>query len=136
MPDKPTTAAGYRSEHVQLVRATCLYVATKLGDLMDELVVVGGLVPSLIIDQATLPQDTDPHVGTMDLDVGLTARSRSGCEAPAFHRTRTTRGAPRASAGRSRVQAGWLDQVQPVRGVPGAFLGTRVQAKVAGCFRY
>jgi hypothetical protein len=27
------------------VRATCLYVATKLGDLMDELVVVGGLVP-------------------------------------------------------------------------------------------
>lgn len=72
MPDKPTTAAGYRSEHVQLVRATCLYVATKLGDLMDELVVVGGLVPSLIIDQASLPEGTEPHVGTMDLDVGLT----------------------------------------------------------------
>ena len=25
MPDKPTTAAGYKSEHVTLVRATCLY---------------------------------------------------------------------------------------------------------------
>ena len=44
MPDKPTTAAGYERSQVELVRATCLYVATKLGDLMDELVVVGGLV--------------------------------------------------------------------------------------------
>lgn len=71
MAEKPTTAAGYRSEHVALVRATCLYVATKLGDLMDDLVVVGGLVPSLLIDQGNLAEGTDPHVGTMDLDVGL-----------------------------------------------------------------
>jgi predicted nucleotidyltransferase len=38
---------------------------------MDELVVVGGLVPSLLIDQANLGQDVDPHVGTLDLDIGL-----------------------------------------------------------------
>ncbi len=44
MPDKPTTAAGYRGEHVELVRATCLYVATKLGDLSDDVVIIGGLV--------------------------------------------------------------------------------------------
>ena len=44
MSDKPTTAAGYKSEQIELVRATCLYVATKLGDIMDELVVIGGLV--------------------------------------------------------------------------------------------
>jgi hypothetical protein len=31
MPDKPTTAAGYKSEQVELVRTTCLYVATKLA---------------------------------------------------------------------------------------------------------
>lgn len=72
MPDKPTTAAGYKSEQVELVRATCLYVATKLGDLMDELVVIGGLVPSLLIKQDELPEGADAHVGTMDLDVGLT----------------------------------------------------------------
>jgi hypothetical protein len=48
MPDKPTTANGYRSEQVALVKPTCLYIATKLGDIMDELVVVGGLVPSLL----------------------------------------------------------------------------------------
>jgi len=71
MPDKPSFADGYRSEQVHLVRATCLYVATKLGDLMDDLVVVGGLVPSLLIGPSGLVRGIDPHVGTMDLDVGL-----------------------------------------------------------------
>jgi hypothetical protein len=71
MAEKPRRASEYRSEQVALVRATCLYVATKLGDMMDDLVIVGGLVPSLIIDQETLPADVAPHVGTMDLDVGL-----------------------------------------------------------------
>ena len=71
MPDKPSFADGYRSEQVDLVRATCLYVATKLGDLMDDLVVVGGLAPSLLIDPSGLVRGTDPHVGTLDLDVGL-----------------------------------------------------------------
>jgi hypothetical protein len=72
MPEKQTTAADYKSEQVELVRATCLYVATKLGDMMDDLVVVGGLVPSLLIKQDQLPEGTDAHAGTMDLDVGLT----------------------------------------------------------------
>jgi len=71
MAEKPTRAAGYTSQHVELVRATCLYVATKLGDLMDELVIVGGLAPSLLIDQVDLPDGADAHVGTIDLDVGL-----------------------------------------------------------------
>ncbi len=72
MADKPTTAAGYKSEQVELVRAACLYVATKLGDIMDELVVIGGLLSSLLIKQDELPEGTAAHVGTMDLDVGLT----------------------------------------------------------------
>lgn len=67
MRSKPKHASGYDSQQVALVRATCLYVATKLGDLMDQIVVVGGLVPSLIIDQ----ENAEPHVGTLDLDVGL-----------------------------------------------------------------
>lgn len=71
MTDKPGRASAYTSEQVGLVRATCLYVATRLGDLMDELVVVGGLVPSLLIDQGSLPEGTSAHAGTMDLDVGL-----------------------------------------------------------------
>jgi hypothetical protein len=71
MTVKPTTAAGYWPEQVARVRATCLYLATKLGDLMPEMVVVGGLVPALLIDQANLPTDVTPYVGTMDLDLGL-----------------------------------------------------------------
>jgi hypothetical protein len=67
---KPRTAAGYEHAQVERVRATCLYVATKLGDLLDELVVVGGLVPTLLIDQAR--PESEKHVGTMDLDVGMT----------------------------------------------------------------
>jgi hypothetical protein len=71
MADKPKRASEYKSEQVELVRSTCLYVATKLGDLMDEVVVVGGLVPTLLIDQGALPEGASAHVGTMDLDVGL-----------------------------------------------------------------
>lgn len=65
MADKPATASAYRSEHAALVRATCLYVATKLGDLMEELVVVGGLVPSLLVEQDKLPTGAQVHVGTI-----------------------------------------------------------------------
>lgn len=50
---------------------------SKLGDMMDDLVIVGGLVPSLLIDQEALPADVAPHVGTMDLDVGLTSSTSS-----------------------------------------------------------
>jgi len=71
MADKPKRASEYKSEQVELVRATCLYVATKLGNLMDDLVIIGGLVPSLIVEQTALPDGADAHVGTMDLDVGL-----------------------------------------------------------------
>jgi len=71
MPEKPKVAAGYPPDQVARVKATCLYLATKIGDLMDEIVVVGGLVPSLLIDQANLPDHVAPHVGTLDLDLGL-----------------------------------------------------------------
>lgn len=71
MDDKPTTAAEYSSEQLSLVRSTCLYLATKLGDLLDDVVVVGGLVPSLLIDQQGLTTETQAHVGTTDLDIGL-----------------------------------------------------------------
>ena len=74
MTDKPTTATGYEPDHTEFVRATCLYIATKLGDIMDELVVIGGLVPSLLIKQEDLPAEADSHVGTMDLDIGLTLK--------------------------------------------------------------
>jgi hypothetical protein len=71
MPEKPSSASDYAKENVERVRQTALYVATKLGDLLDHLVVVGGLVPSLLIPDESLPETEDVHVGTMDLDLGL-----------------------------------------------------------------
>ena len=71
MPEKPATAAGYSNAQLQRVRQTLLYVATKLGDMLDQLTVIGGLVPSLLVDPAALPGDAPPHVGTRDLDLGL-----------------------------------------------------------------
>jgi hypothetical protein len=71
MPEKPSFAHDYTKENVELVRQTCLYVSTKLGDLLDDLVIVGGLVPSLLIPDESIPAGEDVHIGTMDLDLGL-----------------------------------------------------------------
>jgi len=71
--DKPQTAAGYRAEETAQVIAACLTLAGALGDLADELCIVGGLVPSMIcntpVDPAAL--DEGAHIGTNDLDVAL-----------------------------------------------------------------
>ena len=71
MQSKPKNITGYESEQVELVLITCRYVSTILGDFMDEIVIVGGLVPLLIIEQSNLPEGVEPHAGTMDLDIGL-----------------------------------------------------------------
>jgi hypothetical protein len=57
MERKPTVAAGYSPAAVQLVHAASLYIATKLCDLRDDVVIVGGLVPSLIVPQSPLPAE-------------------------------------------------------------------------------
>ena len=73
MSDKPTTAAGYRREDTEQVVSACLTLAAALGDLADELCIVGGLVPSMIcnaeVDPSALQEGA--HVGTNDLDVAL-----------------------------------------------------------------
>jgi hypothetical protein len=71
MTSKPSTADGYGYQQLGVVRRTCLYVATKLGDLLDEIVVVGGLVPYLLVDQQDLPPGLERHEGTTDLDIGM-----------------------------------------------------------------
>ncbi|MXZ26199.1 MAG: hypothetical protein F4Y80_15350 [Caldilineaceae bacterium SB0665_bin_21] len=71
MNSKPSSRDGYDVEQLDRVRQTCIHMATKLGDLLDEIVVIGGLVPYLLIDQENLPSGLEPHAGTMDLDMGL-----------------------------------------------------------------
>lgn len=72
-PEKPRDRSGYRPEETLQVESACLSVAVTLGALMDDLCIVGGLVPSLIIDRALEEEggDNETHPGTNDLDVGL-----------------------------------------------------------------
>jgi hypothetical protein len=65
---KPPTADHYTPRDIALVRSACLTLATYLGSFLDDLVVVGGLVPNLLIAPG---ENRDPHVGTQDLDLGL-----------------------------------------------------------------
>ncbi len=93
-------AAAYSHAQLQRVQATCLYIATKLGDLLGDVIVVGGLVPSLIIDQKSLKSSASSHLGTLDLDLGLALallasaieRGVTGFVKPALRRTLTRRG--------------------------------------------
>lgn len=70
MEHKPKHTSGYQPESVRRVRQTLLIIASKLGDLMEDIVVVGGLVPYLLVEQEGLPAPRR-HVGTLDLDLGL-----------------------------------------------------------------
>lgn len=79
--DDLATVASYTPEGLDHVRTTCLTVATVLGDLMEEeITIVGGLVPSLIVDQENLPEGADAHPGTMDLDLALQLAVLEGSE--------------------------------------------------------
>ena len=73
MTDKPRHRSGYTSEETELVRSACLTVAVTLGAYLDDVVIIGGLVPSLLIDTqpAEPDEDDNAHPGTNDLDLGL-----------------------------------------------------------------
>ena len=69
--DRPADVSGYPPGQLELARATCLHVATLIGDLGDDVVVVGGLVPSLLCPEIALAGQHIAHPGTLDLDLGL-----------------------------------------------------------------
>jgi hypothetical protein len=65
------TIEDYGPEHTERVISTCLHIATVLGDLIDDLVVIGGIVPTLLIDQSGDNPEIEAHAGSMDLDLGF-----------------------------------------------------------------
>ncbi len=67
------TRDQYTPELTAKVRRACQLVALRLGYLMDDLVVVGGLVPTLLTlgGEIQLDDEAERHVGTTDLDIGL-----------------------------------------------------------------
>lgn len=70
MTRKPRLATEYAAHDIELVRAVTLTVARVLGSYLEELTVIGGLVPNLLVPQGDLAPETR-HVGTTDLDLVL-----------------------------------------------------------------
>jgi len=73
MNSKPKHRSGYSAPETDLVRSACLTIAVTLGGYLNEMVIVGGLVPTLLIDlkQGRVGDAEDLHAGTNDLDLGL-----------------------------------------------------------------
>ena len=64
------TSRDYSAEQVQAARSVLLELVRLLGEYRDDIVVVGGWVPQLI-----LPAGTPPHVGSIDVDLALNHRN-------------------------------------------------------------
>lgn len=72
VPERPRTASGYRPEWLEWARSLCLELATILGGFLEEdVTIVGGLVPPLLIPEDELGEGVEPHPGTMDVDAAL-----------------------------------------------------------------
>ncbi len=70
--EKPRHRSGYTLEETEQVRMVCLTVAVTLGAYLDDVCIVGGLVPPLLIDTVrTGGDEEDFHPGTNDLDIAL-----------------------------------------------------------------
>ena len=60
------TKGDYDALQVEGARSVMLELVRLLGEYRDDMVVVGGWVPALLI-----PQGTSPHVGSLDIDLAL-----------------------------------------------------------------
>jgi predicted nucleotidyltransferase len=69
--DKPRHRSGNSREETEQVETVCLTVIATLGAYVDDLCVVGGLVPVLLIDGELGLAEEDRHPGTNDFDVAL-----------------------------------------------------------------
>jgi hypothetical protein len=56
----------YGEREVNACKAVLLELVHLLGEIKDEMVIIGGWTPTFI-----LPQSDDPHVGSLDIDVAL-----------------------------------------------------------------
>ena len=69
--DERKTISEYSPEIYERVRQALLHVATVLGEWMEQVTLIGGIVPSLLIPTGELLDGMEPHPGTADLDLGL-----------------------------------------------------------------
>lgn len=66
MNPEPRSAEDYDNRATQAVKMVLIELGQVLGDYLDSIVVVGGVVPWLLLPDAAIP-----HVGTVDVDLAL-----------------------------------------------------------------
>ncbi len=73
-PLEPQSAADYDDRSTEAVKSVLLEIGQILGSYKGKFVVVGGLIPWL------LQNDEDmPHVGSLDIDLGLDPSAPTNC---------------------------------------------------------
>jgi len=69
-PPEPQSAADYDDRTTGAVKAVLVEIGQILGSYAGRFAVIGGAVPWLLLDNAEMP-----HVGTLDVDLGLDAEA-------------------------------------------------------------
>lgn len=69
-PGGPQTAADYDDRTTAAVKAVLVEIGQILGSFKGKFAIIGGAVPWLLLGNEEMP-----HVGTLDVDVGLDARA-------------------------------------------------------------
>ena len=70
IPPDPQSAADYDDRTTAAVKAVLIEIGQILGSFRGKFSVIGGAVPWLLLDQQDMP-----HVGTLDVDLGLDAEA-------------------------------------------------------------
>ena len=69
-PIEPQHAADYDDRTTAAVRSVLLEIGQILGSFHGKFAVIGGAIPWLLLEEAEMP-----HVGTVDVDLGLDAEA-------------------------------------------------------------
>ena len=69
--DQRRTVLDYAPETYERVQQALLHISTGLGDWMEQITLIGGIVPSLLVPPSQLPVGAEAHPGTSDLDLAL-----------------------------------------------------------------
>lgn len=70
IPQEPQSAADYDDRTTAAVKTVLVEIGQVLGSFRGKFAVIGGAVPWLLLDNEDMP-----HVGTLDLDLGLHAEA-------------------------------------------------------------
>jgi len=70
VPPDPQTAADYEDRTTKAVKGVLVEIGQILGSFKGKFAVIGGAIPWLLLDNEDMP-----HVGTLDVDLGLDAEA-------------------------------------------------------------